>query len=183
MAQWPQPLLLRQVSDTVNQDGDHEKIRQEFQALRDSLETVQLATIDSDGNPLASYAPCVWIEDDCYLYLSELAGHTQNLIANPAISLLLIESEEKSNNLFARRRIILQGGVITIGRDSKRFTTVMAEFKRRFGDFIDVIEPLQDFHLFQINPQGGRFIRGLAQAYELVGPGLSEFKHIDMQSR
>lgn len=168
----------------MNQDRDHEnKIRQEFQALRDSLKTVQLATIDSDGNPQASYAPCVWIENDCYLYLSELARHTQNLIANPAISLLLIESEKKSKNLFSRRRIILQGAVTKIGRDSNRFATIMAEFKSRFGDFIDVIEPLQDFHLFQINPQSGRFIRGFAQAYDLVGPGLSEFKHIDMQSR
>ncbi|MFB3059313.1 MAG: pyridoxamine 5'-phosphate oxidase family protein [Gammaproteobacteria bacterium] len=183
MAQWPKSLFLRQVSDTVNQDNDHEKIRQEFQALRDSLKTVQLATIDSDGNPQASYAPCVWIENDCYLYLSELARHTQNLIANPAISLLLIESEEKSKNLFSRRRIMLQGEVSTIGRDSNQFAIIMAEFKSRFGDFIDVIEPLQDFHLFQINPQSGRFIRGFAQAYDLVGPGLREFKHIDMQSR
>ena len=167
----------------MNQDSDHEKIRQEYQALRESLKTVQLATVDSGGNPQASYAPCVWIENDCYLYLSELAGHTRNLITNPAISLLLIESEEKSNNLFSRRRIILQGGVITIGRESKLFTTVMAEFRRRFGDFIDAIEPLPDFHLFQINPQSGRFIRGLAQAYELVGPGLNEFKHIDMRNR
>ena len=126
----------------MNQDSDHEKIiRQEFQALRDSLKTVQLATIDSDGNPQASYAPCVWIENDCYLYLSELARHTQNLIANPAISLLLIESEDKSKNLFSRRRIILQGEVSTIGRDTNRFVTIMAEFKSRFGDFIEVIEP------------------------------------------
>ncbi len=167
----------------MNQDSDHENIRQEFQALQDSLKTVQLASIDSDGNPLASYAPCVWIENDCYLYLSELAQHTRNLIANPAISLLLIESEETSKNLFSRRRIILQGVVTKIGRDSNRFATIMTEFKRRFGDFIDVIEPLQDFHLFQISPESGRFIRGFAQAYDLVGPGLKEFKHIDIQSR
>ncbi len=78
---------------------------------------------------------------------------------------------------------MLQGEVSTIGRDSNQFAIIMAEFKSRFGDFIDVIEPLQDFHLFQINPQSGRFIRGFAQAYDLVGPGLGEFKHIDMQSR
>jgi putative heme iron utilization protein len=57
----------------------------------------------------------------------------------------------------------------------------MTEFKNQFGNFIDVIEPLQDFHLFQINPQSGRFIRGFGQAYELTGPGLNEIKHIDPQ--
>ena len=167
----------------VNQEDDDEKLRQEFQALRKSLKTVQLATIGADGNPEASYAPYVWIESYYYLYLSELARHTRNLITNPAISLLLIETEEKSNNLFARQRIILQGKVIRIGRETDRFQLVMAEFRSRFGGFIDVIEPLQDFHLFQIRPQSGRFIRGFAQAYDLVGPELDEFTHFDMQNR
>lgn len=163
----------------MNQDSNHEKIQQEFQTLQESLKTVQLATIDADGKPEASYAPCVWVEDACYLYLSELARHTFNLTANPAISLLLIESEAESKNLFARRRIILQGKVEKIARKTDRFLTIMSEFKKQFGDFIDVIEPLQDFHLFQIVPQSGRFIRGFAQAYELTGAGLKQIRHID----
>lgn len=167
----------------VNQEDDDEKLRQEFQTLRGSLKTVQLATIGADANPEASYAPYVWIEKYYYLYLSVLARHTRNLIANPAISLLLIEAEEKSNNLFARQRIILQGKVIRIGRDTDQFQLVMAGFKSQFGGFIDVIEPLQDFHLFQIKPQSGRFIRGFAQAYDLVGAELDELKHIDTRNR
>ena len=167
----------------MNQEDDDKKLRQEFQALRDSLKTVQLATIGADGNPEASYAPYVWIERYYYLYLSELARHTGNLIANPAISLLLIEAEEKSNNLFARQRIILQAKVIRIDRATDQFQLVMAEFKSRFGGFMDAIEPLQDFHLFQIKPQSGRFIRGFAQAYDLVGPQLDELKHIDTRNR
>ena len=163
----------------MNQEIAHEKIQQEFQSLREGLKTVQLATIDADGYPEASYAPYVWVEDACYLYLSELARHTINLTANPAISLLLIESETKSKNLFARRRIILQGKVEKIARKTDRFLITMSEFKKQFGDFIDVIEPLQDFHLFQIVPQSGRFIRGFAQAYELTGVGLKQTRHID----
>ena len=85
----------------MNQDSNHEKIQQEFQTLRESLKTVQLATVDADGKPEASYAPCVWVEDACYLYLSELARHTFNLTANPAISLLLIESEAERVKIFS----------------------------------------------------------------------------------
>ena len=166
----------------MSQDSNHETIQQEFQALRESLKTVQLATIDADGKPESSYAPYVWIEKAVYLYLSELARHTTNLKANPAISLLFIEGEEKSRNLFARRRIILQGEVQKIARESNQFAAIMTEFKNQFGNFIDVIEPLQDFHLFRINPQRGRFIRGFAQAYELTGLDLNEIKHIDPQN-
>ena len=162
----------------MNQQSDNEIIQQEIDTLRNSLKTVQLATTDVKGKPEASYAPYVWIEQACYLYLSELASHTRNLLINPDISLLFIEAEEKTRNLFARRRIILQGEVHTIGRDSSQFQQIMTQFKQRLGDFVNVIEPLQDFHLFQIRPQSGRFIRGFAQAFELTGPGLSEIKHI-----
>jgi putative heme iron utilization protein len=163
----------------VNQKIDHEKIQQEFQTLRESLKTVQVASTDTSGIPEASYAPYVWIETACYLYLSALARHTTNLMTNPAIGLLFIEAEEKTRNLFARRRIILQGEVEIVARESPQFAIVMTEFKSRFGDFINVIESLQDFQLFKVDPTTGRFIRGFAQAFELTGPGLSNIEHID----
>ncbi len=55
----------------------------------------------------------------------------------------------------------------------------MQSFRDRFGDFIDIIEPLQDFHLFKVCPHSGRFIRGFAQAFQLSGEGLNEITHIN----
>jgi len=45
-----------------------------------------------------------------------------------------------------------------------------------------VIEPLQDFNLFQINAYKGRYIRGFAQAFELTGEGLNQIEHIGPNS-
>ena len=157
--------------------------QQEFQKLRETLKTVQLATLNADGQPEASYAPFVWFEQNYYLYLSELARHTSNLSGNGSISLLFIESEESSHNLFARRRIILQGEAQAIARDSELFEQIMAQFRQQFGNFIDLIQPLQDFHLFQIKIHSGRFVQGFAQAYELSGPGLNDIRHIGGASR
>ena len=156
-----------------------EEVQAEYLALRDSLKTVHIATQSTDGFPESSYAPYLWFEQSCYLYLSDLAKHTINLKLNPNIGLLFIESEESSRNLFARRRIILQGEVINIDRKNQLFPQIMSRFRQRFGDFMDVIEPLQDFHLFQVNPKSGRFIRGFAQAFELCGEGLSEVRHVN----
>ena len=153
-------------------------LQEEFQELHESLKTLQLATLDAEGQPQASYAPYVWLEQKYYLFLSELAKHTVNLIANGSVGLLLIESEEAARNLFARRRIILQGQAQKIERDSVLFVEVITEFKNKFGGIIDVIEPLQDFHLIQINPVSGRFVRGFAEAFELSGPGLNQIQHI-----
>ncbi|RLA05051.1 MAG: hypothetical protein DRQ59_16525 [Gammaproteobacteria bacterium] len=153
-------------------------VQEEFEELRESLKTLQLATLDSDSQPLASYAPYVRLEGKYYLFLSELAKHTVNLITNGSVGLLLIESEESCRNLFARRRIVLRGEARRIERDSALFTLVIAEFERQFGGIIKVIEPLQDFHLFEVNPVSGRFVRGFAEAFEMSGPGLDVIEHI-----
>ncbi len=154
-------------------------VRTEYLSMRETSQSVQMATISADGLPEASYAPFVWFEGACYLFLSQLARHTQNLNQNPAISLLLIEDEAVSKNQFARRRIIWQGQAEIIKRDVNLFITVMQGFRDRFGDFIDIIEPLQDFQLFIVKPESGRFIRGFAQAFRLSGEGLSDITHIN----
>ena len=153
-------------------------VRKEYLALRDNQLSLQMATIDGEGFPEASYAPFVWHGDACYLFISQLARHTQNLTNNPSIGLLIIEDESGTRNHFARRRIILQGQAQVIGRDAELFKTVMQLFRDRFGDFIDIIEPLQDFQLFEIIPVSGRFIRGFAQAFQLSGEGLTEIMHV-----
>jgi putative heme iron utilization protein len=170
--------LLACESFIVNEQDKSTSVQEEFAELRESLKTLQLATLGSDGQPCASYAPYVRLERQYYLYLSELAKHTINLTTNGSVGLLLIESEENSRNLFARRRIVLQGDARTIERDSPLFTQVIARFERQFGGIIKVIEPLQDFHLFEITPVSGRFVRGFAEAFELSGPGLNEIRHI-----
>ena len=51
----------------------------EYQALLTAAEGAHLATLGETGDPQASYAPCVWHDDDCYLFLSALSSHTGNL--------------------------------------------------------------------------------------------------------
>ena len=105
--------------------------------------------------------------------------HTQNLNVNPSISLLLIEDQADARNQFARRRVIWQGQAEKIERDIDLFKAVMQGFRDRFGDFIDIIEPLQDFQLFKVTPKSGRFIRGFAQAFQLSGERLNQITHIN----
>jgi putative heme iron utilization protein len=163
----------------VTKEFNLDNIQTEFQHFLDHQKTVQLATLDSNNAPDASYAPYVKFENAYYLFLSDLAKHSINLKQNPAISLLFIEDEATAKNLFARRRVVLRGRATVINRESSTYATVMAEFKHCFGGFIDVIEPLQDFNLFQIAPKQGRFIRGFAQAFELSGEGLNQLQHVN----
>lgn len=159
--------------------NDSDDVRQDYLALRDTILSAQIATLDRNQSPQSSYAPLVWLQQRPWLYLSELAQHTQNLRRDPAIGLMLIEDESQARNPFARRRIYLQGSAQQIGRGHESFVPVLDEFGRRFGAVMEVIEPLPDFHLFRVEPREGRFIRGFGQAYELSGDGLETLRHID----
>ena len=163
----------------MTQEINLDIVRDEYQNLLDKQQSLQMATLDVNGLPEASYAPFVWFDDACYLFLSLLARHTQNLNVNASISLLLIEDQAEARNQFARRRIIWQGQAERIERDADLFNAVMKTFRQRFGDFIDIIEPLQDFQLFKVTPISGRFIRGFAQAFQLTGDGLKQITHIN----
>lgn len=151
--------------------------RQDYLKLRDSVSSAQLATVSEKGLPAASHAPLLWFDSHCYLFLSELASHTRHLTENPAISLILVEAE--TSNPFARQRITLQGEVEIIARDQPLFKQVLQRFHHQFGDVMQVIEPLADFHLFRVNADSGRFIRGFGQAYEIGGDNLDQLTHID----
>mgnify|MGYP001828687087 CR=1 FL=1 len=156
-----------------------ESLRQDYLTLRDQVDSAQLATVGRDATPEASYAPCIWRAGYCYVFLSELASHTQNLKLNPSISLLFIEAETAVGNAFARKRISLFGKAEIVARSDDCYKTVINDFYRRFGDVMKLIEPLADFHLFRITVQRGRFIRGFGQAYELAGDALEELILVD----
>jgi putative heme iron utilization protein len=159
--------------------NDSDNARQEFLALRDGAISAHLATLATDSVPEASYAPLVWFEGNCYLFLSLLASHTGNLTRDPEISLMLIQAETTAGNAFARRRINYHGKVEVIAGDDVLFDLVLDEFDRHFGKVMELIRPLPDFLLFRVNLRSGRFIRGFGQAYQLAGENLDQLQHID----
>lgn len=154
-------------------------VRRDFLALRDNACSAQLATLAKGAIPEASYAPCILFEDDFYLFLSQLASHTTNLIHNPELGLMLIEDQSAASNSFARRRISLQGRAQPVKRDSDIFKRVISLFHKRFGKVMGMIEPLPDFQLFCVSVTSGRFVRGFGQAYELTGGRLDRLHLAD----
>ena len=145
--------------------------RQEAQddcaALLANCRTLQLATLSSGGDPESSYAPFVLVAGDFYCFLSELASHTGNLRSNPGASLMVIEDETESRNLFARKRLCLSVFGQEIDRESELGRAILEQFRQRFDETFAVLEALPDFHLFQFKPKGGSLIRGFGQAWHL----------------
>jgi len=64
-----------------------------------------------------------------------------------------------------------------VGRETTEWRTVMSLFKRKFGKVFDMIRPLQDFTLFRLTADGGLYVRGFGQAFE-VSPDMKNSKHV-----
>lgn len=156
--------------------NESDSARQDFLALRDNSSSAQLATLGQDETPEASHAPCILLDGHYYLFLSQLASHTANLLRNPEVGLMLIEDEADAANSFARRRISLQGRAQPVDRGSDIFKSVISLFHRRFGKVMEIIEPLPDFQLFCVRVTSGRFVRGFGQAYALTGERLDQLQ-------
>ena len=151
----------------------------DYRALIDSAEGAHLATLGDAAGPEASYAPCAWHDGDCYLFLSALSSHTANLRRDPRISLMLLQEASSAPNPFARQRVSLRGKVETVDRESGLYTAALAEFHRRFGEVMGLLESLPDFTLFRIELETGSFVRGFGQAYALEGEKLDRLRHLD----
>ncbi len=149
---------------------------EEISQLRQQQKTLILASQSEDATqqllPLASYAP--YIEDaagNFYLLLSGLAGHSVNLQQHhdkhSLLSILLIEDEQNSRNIFARKRLSYFCTVTIYSREHVLWPEKIAQLQAKFGKTIEVLASLGDFKLYCLTPQDGNYVRGFGQAYDL----------------
>lgn len=149
------------------------KLQEDVRAFRDQFNSVILSTATPDGHPNASYAPhFVGDEGEIFIFVSQLAVHTQNLQQNPKASLLFIQSEEKSRNLFARLRLTLDCIAEPIPRDGDLWLSVINGMQEKHGNMIELLRSLPDFQLFRFVIQSGDFVAGFGKAYRVTGSEL-----------
>jgi putative heme iron utilization protein len=148
---------------------------QDLQSACDELilqqQTLLLSTLSADLKTDISYAPYIKEGNDFYIFVSELASHTQNLGVHPQAAILFIEPESLAANPFARKRLTLDCAVTEIGSAESDFDRVLRAMVARFGSVVGVLRTLPDFHLFCLRPVGGRFVAGFGKAYAVDATG------------
>lgn len=162
----------------VKQERLQGRLGPEIKEFRQERRTLQLATVDEEGRPNVSYAPFVQNQEGYFVLISDIARHARNLKANPQVSLMMIEDEESSKQLYARKRLTFDATASVVDRESELWTQVIAQMKERFGEIIDGLSQLQDFSLFNLKAENGLFVKGFGQAYQVSGDDLVDFVHL-----
>lgn len=142
-----------------------------------TLRSVILATLDVESKPFTSYAPFVRTGEGFYVFISDIARHSENLKRDGSVALFFAEDESKCEQIFARKRVSLQGNARLIGRNEALFSDVMKRFESRFdANLVKMLQSMSDFNLFEIIPAGGEAVFGFGEAYEIEGADLSRLK-------
>ena len=163
----------------VNQERRQGRLEPEIKEFRQERRTLQLATVDENGRPNVSYAPYVQNQDGYFVLISEIARHARNLQVNPNVSIMMIEDEDTSKQLFARKRLTFDAVASVLERDTEQWTQVVAQMQGRFGEIIEGLSHLQDFVLFNLKADKGLFVKGFGQAYQVSGDDLVDFVHLE----
>lgn len=156
----------------------------QLQQLISHCQTLQLASLTPTGHPAISYAP--FIQDsqgNFYIFISQLATHTQDLLAQPKAAIMLIADEQDTRQIFARTRVSYECEAFAIQRHAPEYPALLDAMQARFGEVVGLLRGLGDFVLFKLKPTAGRFVMGFGQAFQLTGHNLQTLQPIDAPQR
>lgn len=101
-----------------------------------------------------------------FLHLSLIAPHTQALANEARVSLLISQPDDGVNDPQVLPRLSIQGYALPIAKPSPDYEAAKAIYLARLP-FATPLFALDDFDLYQLEPQSGRLIMGFGQAYNL----------------
>lgn len=147
---------------------EQEEHTQNYQQLIKNQQTLLLATVSTHAEPECSYAP--FVRDGhkvFYIFVSELATHTKNMMDTQKASILFIKPEQETKNFFVRERVIFDCTISEIQQDDELFNRQLSRMNDQFGETVELLRSLSDFHLLALTPVKGRYIAGFGKAFTI----------------
>lgn len=148
-----------------------------LQVLITRHQTLTLSTLSAKGDPEISYTPFLRGENgQFYIFISELAHHTPNLLANSACAIFFAAPEAETKNPFARERAFFNCNAEELPRGTTECDQWLDLMQEKFGNTVELLRKLPDFHLFVLTPFEGQYTIGFGKAFRINEEG--ELSHI-----
>lgn len=137
----------------------------ELRALLHSCRVAALGTLGDDGKPFVSMVPYALVPSPGWLviHVSALAAHTGNLLARPAVSLLVMRAETAGAPVHALPRVTLDALASVPEPGSAAWQACRAAYVARFPE-AEFMTQLGDFCFVAIAPSAARQIAGFGAA-------------------
>jgi heme iron utilization protein len=141
-------------------------------SLIESARWFALATVGASGEPAVSYVPFACVEGGFGIVVSGLATHTANLIARPAVSLLVIGEPAPDEDAFARSRLSIDALARVAPPSSASAEAIWDALAARHEGTVAILRSLPDFRPILLEPLRARLVLGFAAASDLDAPAL-----------
>lgn len=134
--------------------------------------TAALGTLH-EGAPLVSMVLYVPTADFSafYIHISRLAQHTQAILRDPQVGLLIAEPDTGGQDPQTSARVSLQGTATEVLRPDADYEAIRTRYLQRFPTATMTLS-LGDFAFFRIVPSRGRFVAGFGQIFNVTGATL-----------
>jgi len=140
-------------------------VKPKVKELITRCKSVVLATVDTQGNLNSSYAPYIIINNKLYILVSFMARHTKNLIEMKKVSVMFIEDEVTTKQIYARERLTLDATTNKIERNTDLWNKAIAKLTETHGKILNILTGMDDFILIEIIPTKGSYVNGFGSAY------------------
>lgn len=151
----------------------NEAAEAELKRLLRARRVAALGTLHA-GAPHVSMVPYAIAQDGSALiiHVSRLASHTKDMLADPRVSLLVMQEEGGGISALALPRVSVQGAAHEVAADAPELPGFTAAYLGRFPD-ASALFGFGDFSLFRIRPESVRFVAGFGNAHSLSGESLA----------
>lgn len=135
------------------------------------IRNIRLASLGTlrDSTPFVSMVAFVPANDFSafYIQVSRLAQHTTDMQKDKHVSLMVSEVDDGRNDPLTLARVSIRGVAELMPPGEPGYNPVKSMYLQRFPEAERLFE-LGDFEMWRILPKGGRYIAGLAKAYNVT---------------
>lgn len=148
-----------------------------LRSLLHEQQTAALATLHK-GEPALSMVPYALLPEGrgFVIHVSGLAAHTADMLANSAVSLLVVASTGTAPSPQELPRVSIQGRAKPVPPESAEYREAAALYVSRFPSSEQTFA-FADFTLFVIEPRSARFVGGFARATSIMATEFASVMH------
>ena len=149
--------------------------KQSEQTLAKLIRETRIAALGTlhGGEPNLAMVAYSFAEDFSafYIHVSRLGKHTAGMEADPRVSLLITETDDRRADPQTLARVSIRGTAEILPRTEPGYAQVKKNYLERFPEAEQLFQ-LGDFNIWKIIPKGGRFVAGFGKAFTLVPEAL-----------
>ncbi len=148
--------------------------RQKLAHLIRTAQTAALGTL-REGAPFVSMVLFAVEEDFSafYIHASKLAFHTQDMLADPRVSLMIAETPTANADPQQAARVSIRGEAVSVPKNSPNYARIRDMYLQKYPASAPLFS-FGDFDLYCITPHTARYVAGFARAFNLTPAALRQ---------